>query len=281
MEIGNIRINKLPGEHIHFYFLGDVHEGNVNHDEKALRTAVKMIETDENARVILMGDMIEAITHRGDNRFDPITIAHKYEIRDLKDLPWRQMSVVIERLEPIKEKVDAIIVGNHEESYIKYNSNDIYDRFCRQFPKAKKLGRVGFMNYIINIRADGKRSADYTIKIALNHGDGGRGELEGYPINVVHKVFKYMYADINVMGHIHNLAEDRKPITTITSRGKLVQRIRYWGVSGCFFRTYVEGNRSYYEHKAGRKGDSDVGMLMMDIELHNKNWRGEMKKIYL
>ena len=105
--------------------------------------------------------------------------------------------------------------------------------------------------------------------------------MEGYPINLVHKVFKYTHADINIMGHIHKLYEDKKFITTVSSSGIIKKQPRLWGTSGGFLRTYIEGNTNYYEHRAGIGGESDVGMLVARLKLHNVDWSGKLEKLWI
>jgi len=279
MEIGK-RILETKQKELNIYFLGDMHLGNCNFDEKSLKESVEIVKNDPNGYWFGMGDYIEAITYLGDKRFDPITIAKNFKIRDLKDLPRKQMQEIYQMLEPIDEKCLALLVGNHEEAYIKYNTSDIYDIFQNMFKsKPQKLGYVGF--YVLGIKnRKGTNKVNYTIKFSLNHGTGGGGYLEGYPTNLVHKVFKYTYADINVMGHIHKLVEDKKEITTVTSSGLLQRKPRLWGVSGCFLRTYVEGNTNYFEHRAGIGGESNVGMLVARLKLHSEGWSGKLEKIY-
>ena len=214
-----------------------------------------------------MGDYIEAITHLGDPRFDPKSISKEYAIKDLKDLPYKQFERVFEAINPIQDKCLALLLGNHEEQYIKRHSSNVYDRFVNMFETSahkegeppKKLGYVGF--YEITLKY---MTQCVNVGIALNHGVGGGGYLEGYPINKIHQVFKYMFADINVMGHIHQLKENHKNIMTIRN-GKPKKIKRLFGASGCFLDTYIEGNPNYFESRAGAGGESDIGMLKCEL----------------
>lgn len=284
MEIGIKKIETKINEKINLYFLGDIHEGNCNCNHEALKQAVKIIAEDQNAYWIGMGDYIEAITHMGDKRFDPLSISREYNINDLKDLPHKQACRVFEILKPIDNKCLALLGGNHEEKYTQYNSSDVYGKFVNMFESNPvKLGYVAFYNILLTSGGEDKTRA--IIGIALNHGVGGGGYLEGYKINKCHQAFKYMYADINVMAHIHQLGKDRKLITTCSARGKLKKQKRIWGLSGCFLNAYVEGNTNYFEAKAGAGGESDIGMLKCSVWLTKSHeeygWDAEMKEIYL
>jgi len=291
MEIGSKQIEIKTGVPINIYFIGDPHEGNCNCNHKALKEAVEIIRNDPNAYWFGMGDYIEAIIHAGDPRFDPKAIDKEYTVRDLKDLPMKQAGRIFSYLKSIQDKCLGLLCGNHEEQYIKRHSSNIYDRFVNMFTTSaheegkppKKLGYVGFYNLILG-RKNSRESL--AISIALNHGVGGGGYLEGYPINKVHQVFKYMHGDINVMGHVHRLGKSQKNIVTCSARNLLKRKQRLWGISGCFLNAYVEGNTNYYESRAGVGGESDIGMLKcsINIHLHHKvgmTWTGRMEEIYL
>jgi len=288
MEIGSKTLKLQAGSKLNLYYLGDPHEGNCNMDEKALCEAVKIIQNDPNGYWFCMGDMIEAITHLGDKRFDPLSIHEKYNIRDLKDLPMKQAERVFSYIKPIQNKCLAVVIGNHEEMYVKYNSSDIYDRFVNMFETSAheegkppfKIGYVGFYNLHINTR-NNRDTANYTIGNALNHGITSTGKLAGSGINKVHDCFNLMYSDINVMGHIHQLNEDMEIVVTTNGRNELVRKKRFYGSSGCFLRTYVIGNTNYYESYAGKSGESDVGMLKMNIQIKADSWDGKLEKIFI
>jgi len=279
MEIATHNFKCKLNDTYNIYFIGDIHEGNINHAEKEFKKAVKIIKEDKDGYWIGMGDYIEAITLDDKKRFNPITIAKKYGIRDLKDLPYKQMEAVFDKISPIQNKCLALLVGNHEESYIKYNHADIYSRFVELFDRPPpKLGYVGFLKLGFNYEKNRDRP-NKNVLIALNHGNGGGGFREGYPTNKVHDTFRWTDADINVMGHIHQLVEDDKKITGVTQNNKLVKRRKFWGCSGCFLWTYEEGNANYFEHKG--KNESDIGMLRAVISVNRPEIKIRLEKIKL
>ena len=264
MEVTRKSFKCTEGTKLNFYFLGDIHEGNVNHAEKEFAEAVKIIRDDENGYWIGMGDYIEAITIDDKKRFNPVTIAKKYGLSDLKDLPYKQIEFVYEKLKSIDHKCIALLVGNHEESYIKYNHSDIYERFASMFKSnPKKLGYLGFiqLRFITDVKT-------HIVLVCVNHGDGGGGFREGYPVNKVHDVFRWTHADINVMGHIHQLVADDRKITDVErNKAHLVKPRKFWGVSGCFLYSYVDGHANYFEKKG--RSESDIGMLKAEIFVGN------------
>jgi len=249
------------------YFLGDIHEGHCNHDEEAFRKAVDIIDKDENGYWFGMGDMVDCITISDSKRFNPIEVSTKYSLKDLKDLPYRQIEYVYDKLSLIDHKCIALLIGNHEESYVKYNHSDVYARFHEMFgSNPKKLGYVGYVRLTIGSETGSKHNID----IALNHGVGGGGRLRGFPLNKVHEVFRWTDCDINVMGHIHQLMGDDIDIVRMNQRGNMTIKNRIWGVSGCFLRTYKESNVNYFEARAGG-AQTKVGMFVVDIDFDGRN----------
>lgn len=276
MEIITREFSVECGQELNIYFLGDIHEGNVNHAGSEFRKAVNIIRDDPKGYWVGMGDYIEAITTDDKKRFNPITIAKKYGISDLKDLPYRQMEAVFSVLSPIQDKCLCLLLGNHEESYIKHNSSDIYDRFVQMFDNPPpKVGYVGFLKLAFKT---GDRRL-YSPIIALNHGDGGGGFREGYPINKLWDVFRWTDADLSVMGHVHRLMEDDKKFIGVTQHGRLKKKRRYVGISGCFLWTYQEGNANYFEHKG--RNESDIGMLKCNIVVKDREPEIYLHKIKL
>jgi hypothetical protein len=265
VEIITREFNVSIGDEINIYFIGDIHEGNVNHAEAEFIQAVDIIKNDPNGWWIGMGDYAEAITTDDKKRFNPITIAEKYNIRDLKDLPFKQAEVVYGRFKPIEDRCLCLLLGNHEETYIKHNNSDIYARFVEMFTNPPpKVGYVGFLRLVLKTL---KGKPMYSPLIALNHGDGGGGFREGYPINKLWDVFRWVDADVSVMGHVHRLMEDDKKFIGVTWNGKLKKSRRYVGISGCFLWTYKEGNMNYFEHKG--RNESDIGMLKCTLKVEH------------
>ena len=286
MEIAQKVIHCELGEKINIYTLGDVHEGNCNHAENEFKEAVKIIEDDPNGYWIGMGDYIEAITTDDKKRFDPLSIHPKYRIQDLKNLPKKQMNNFHNIVEPIEGKCLALLAGNHEEAFTKHNSFDVYGHLIESFKTSAfkagqppaKLGYIGFLKISI-IYDKGRSGPNRTVTFALNHGDGGGGFREGYPLNKVHDVFRWTHADVCLMGHLHKLVSDRKPFIGVSQSNQLIRSKRFYGMTGCFLKTYVDGNRNYFEHKG--RSESDIGMLKTEITVKRPTLQIRLQEVNL
>lgn len=268
MEILEHRSDK---KELSIFMLGDIHEGNANHNEKKIKEAVDFIAKekkhagkDKEVFVITGGDICDCIKH-DDPRFSPTEISEKYKLRDLKDLPRKQFQYAVNNMEPIKDLIKYSIIGNHEEKFIKYNGFDVYDYFCKDLLNSKKLGFASILNLNMNKGGHGQ-----IIRIGLTHGTSGGGYREGYHRNHITDVFKYWDVNVCVHFHIHKLDAWSIPKLTSSQTAKLKKTKKWFAAGGCFLETYCEGNSGYFE---GRKGTlSDIGFLELKVWKVGSNW---------
>ena len=268
MEICQKNLHYKINDEINVFFLGDIHEGSANHASKPFKRAIQYIVDTPDSYVIGMGDYADCITHR-DKRFNPSEIDRSYSIRDLKDLPNIQMNRLAKQLDPIRDKFIAWLYGNHEEAFSKYNSFDPLAKLVYLMGSdAPRLGYTGVLRLGI-IRQDNRKTPNYYFDIDLNHGEGGGGRREGYPINIVHDVFRWTSGDIKVMGHIHQMATDCKKFSFVDRNLNMKMQKVLYGSNGCFMYKRKEGTRGYFESKPGPY--SGIGMLHLQIKVgHGK-----------
>ena len=264
MEIGGRQIELKEGEPLIIYFMGDIHEGEANCQHDQLNRGVKEIaqaaKDNKNTLVILMGDLANCIVPSDSRRFNPIEMDRSYSIHDLVDLPKKQTARIKEYLRPISKSVDIILAGNHEEEFIKRHNFNIYKEFCEAYPGAFRMGYVGLYRYTVKIKGD---STSMVLDLALNHG----------AVKSVEKTFTWFDADINVQGHTHRLYSEPAEIVSLNNAGTdLTKQFKWWGISGCFLKTYVAGNRNYFEPKGAKP--SDIGMLKAEVVFQRRRNAG-------
>ena len=286
MQIGKKVIEVREHENVDVFCLGDVHEGHGNCNVEAIHSAVELIEQNrkDNAHTytILMGDLPECII-MSDPRFNPLEIADRYKVKDLSDLPKRQADTVVGYLDPIKDTITAILEGNHCKQYVKRHNFDVYSYMWVQLGTPFKLGYNGRLRFTSEMG-----NSRFKIDFALNHGTGGGGFREGYPINKVHDIFRWTVADFYVMGHVHSLNVDPQLFEAVNEKGDGIDlRQRWYGISGCFLNGPVKGKEHYFE---GRPGPlPDIGMLKCSFNFGRKRSEGgrrylrktKMEPIYL
>jgi UDP-2,3-diacylglucosamine pyrophosphatase LpxH len=265
LEIGSKNIILSENKPLNIFFIGDIHEGAINCQHEQLTEAVKIIaktkKENENTKTVLMGDLIDCIVHSDKKRFNPVEFDHYYKIHDLIDLPQKQAERVNKFLDPIKDTVEIILIGNHEEEYIKRHNFNIYKNFYEKYPNAVPLGYVGLFRYNVQVKSN---ESSFSFDLALNHGK----------IKSVEKTFAHFDADINIEGHGHRLYAEPIEVISLNYLGTdLKKQFKWWGMSGGFLKTYVPGNRNYFEANGSKP--SDIGMLRAEIKIHRKRTDGK------
>jgi len=157
METIEIR-EKKP---IDLFFLGDFHIGNKACNIEALERDIALVRENKNARVILMGDFVEGIDPK-DKRFNID------DIDEALNTITRQHLKVRKLLRPIKDKIYAIIEGNHEFS-VRSSGYDITEILSEDL-NVPNLREGGLIKLFIR---------DKLIRIAVTHGSGSRTVLVG------------------------------------------------------------------------------------------------------
>lgn len=264
------------------FFIGDVHVGNSCFDEYWFKKDIEMIrETAKtrDVRIVGMGDYIDAITVDDKKRFSPSEIDVGYTLHDLKDLPRKQMRYFYKLIEPVKEHFTHAFIGNHEESYIKHNSFDLYDYFCTDLMggKCEKLGFSGYLTLSLRPHGDRNSAGSRRLTIAGTHGSGGGGFTAGYTKSHLVETFRWYRCDVYVMGHVHH-CETYSPSfrTTNSSTCKPDTRVEHYISNGCYLRDVREGTRNYFE---GRKGTPpDIGCVELRMDYCNHEWESKVIK---
>jgi len=255
-----------PRKH-RIYVLSDIHVGNINFQRKLFKDVVNKISQDKDSHVILLGDYCDYIVKTDSKRFDPKTIESCYSLQDLNNLPYVQTQDFIKLIEPIKDKILCCIAGNHENSIEKYNNFDPYSMICEALG-LPEFGYMGFLSLGINMREN--KGSEYRITFSLNHGVSGGGFTKGYPLNVLSRMFSTNIGDLNIMGHTHKQHSYKEQHNTLSNTGKFIEPHRYFIMNPCFLKTYVEGNRNYFENKG--RTPSDIGYTQLEFNFGWENW---------
>lgn len=161
-------------------FIGDTHVGHEKFDRKRLKTLVKKVSRSDSYRVILMGDYFE--------------MAVKNKMRIEQELNTRgQLKEFLSIISPIKDKVIAVLKGNHEE---RITSIDYVETgLMPHLPNAVYLGYEGFITV-------GNGVFPSTI-MYLHHGDGGSANPAYYIEQKLFKVGVQAIADLIAVAHLH------------------------------------------------------------------------------
>lgn len=265
MEIVKCRMPESMNASI--FILSDVHKGSSGHNREAFKRAVETIEKTSQKRavsVMLNGDLCDCVDFT-DKRFNPDEVCEHYKVKDLKDLPKKQADELIEDMQPVKHLVTHTVIGNHEESYIKRHSFNVYNYYSYNLNNAIQLGKRGIVKFVI-----GKQKHDVVIDVGIAHGAGGGGRMMGYPLNFVRNIWDVFDVDLAVAGHIHSLVTRPFQSVRVNRELRLVKRNKYLAVAGCFLDTYVKGGTNYFEGSGGLL--PDIVFLEFTVDRKRDDW---------
>lgn len=181
-------------DYLTLYPISDVHLGSAECMEQEFRAYLKRIESDPHAAVLLAGDIL----NNGIKSSKTDVYKEKYP-------PDVQKEMMIELLEPIKDKIVAGVAGNHEYRTVKESCQDVMkDIFWALQIRDRYTPDAAFVKISVGEKANRKPA---TYMIHLTHGSGGGGTLgggitkqDGYQLSVEG-------IDIFISGHTHKPAK--------------------------------------------------------------------------
>jgi len=228
--------------------IGDIHVGSRACDEKLLHSIVSRVKKNKKARVVLMGDLIEAINPT-DKRFDATNLPDWVEFKDLDNLAIIQCNRVVDMLLPIADKIICSVAGNHEATAHRRYHFDPHDYILTRLrDKAKVMIHNGGYGQCI-LRLKTKRGSHTTTTMfSLFHGSGG-GVTLGGTINKQVKTLDYIECDVKMSGHTHQLTEALVPRCYVPSSGKLdlISKPKVIVQTGSYLKTYGDDFTTYSE----------------------------------
>lgn len=227
-------VNKFPEdmEKITLYPLGDVHVGSTEFDEDLFEKWLRMVEDDDTAVVVLVGDMID------NGLKNSKTNSYESTMRPRDQKAW-----ITDKLRRIKDKILLGVAGNHEYRSA-YSSDDcpLYDIMAKLDLEHLYRENFGFLK--INI---GRKRADrqFSYSIAVGHGSTRRkAEIFSYIIDNV---------DVFVTGHVHQPKIENPARIVIDMHNEVVREEDFLRiVTPSFLRVGGYGLRGMYE-PAGHK----------------------------
>lgn len=185
--------HKISGnEDITLWLIGDTHIGAAEFNEKRLIRDLSLIEADPNARVVLIGDIINNATKSA--------VSNVYEERMM---PATAKKYAAELFAPIKDKIICAVGGNHEMRSVKEVDDDpAYDIMCKLDIENVYRRNVAFVKLQIgDPKKDGMRNPTYTLLVT--HGSGGGSTIGGSANKQMKTQEIYEGIDIFIQGHTH------------------------------------------------------------------------------
>lgn len=231
-----IRCDLTDFEQIEIHPMSDLHIGDSMCDFKLIQERIEHIKSTPNAYCILDGDLMDTAICS--------SIGDTYGA-NLQ--PMEQLKLCVKIFEPIKEKILAVLPGNHENRVYKSDGLDMTELMCAQLGIPEKYSPTTALLFIRFGRQKQNHNRPLFYTAYVTHGSGG-GRKEGGKINRLADLACIVDSDLYIMGHTHLpviMKESFYRVSGSNSSVSLVDKL--------FVNTAAALNYGGYGDKAGFK----------------------------
>lgn len=211
------------------YPISDVHLGALEHNKKEWDNFCRKIDSEDNARIILGGDLVNnSVRNSVANPFDEVL------------RPREQKRLMVEYLKPIKDRILCGVCGNHEARTTKDSDQDImYDIFSKLDIEDVYRENIAFMKISIGERRCKDRTQpNVSYTFAVTHGTGG-GIYTGAAINRNERFGNIIEGlDCLIVGHTHKGTISRPSKVVIDPQNNVVSVKDYLVISSVSWLNY-------------------------------------------
>ncbi len=182
----------LPyADKIEIHPMADLHIGDAHCDYKGILERLEYIKNTPNAYCILDGDLMDtAIANSVGDTYG----AHIQ--------PMEQLQHCVKLFEPIKDKILAVLPGNHENRVYRADGIDITQIMCGQLGLQGRYSSTTALVFVRFGRNGEGHGRPQLYTIYATHGAGG-GRKEGGKVNRLADLSGIVDADIYIHAHTH------------------------------------------------------------------------------
>ena len=247
----------LPfAEVIEIYPMADLHIGDDMCDFKSIMERIEYIKKTPNAYCILDGDLMDTAIAS--------SIGDTYGA-NLQ--PMEQLKLCVKIFEPIKDKILAVLPGNHENRVYKSDGLDLTEIMCSQLGIPEKYSpttAVLFIRFGKSEKHMPNRKQLYTVYVT--HGSGG-GKREGGKVNRLADLAAIVDCDCYIHSHTHFPVIFRESYFRVSNGNSSVAP-----VEKLFINTAASLNYGGYGDKAGFKPASKRSPVIYMHGLKHDMW---------
>lgn len=248
-----IRCDLPFAEVIEVHPMADLHIGDSQADFKLIMERIEHIKNTDNAYCILDGDLMDTAIAS--------SIGDTYGA-NLQ--PMEQLKQCVKIFEPNKDKILAVLPGNHESRIYKSDGLDITELMCSQLGIPEKYSPTTALLFIRFGKGQRNRPQLYTAYVT--HGSGG-GRREGGKVNRLADLASIVDADIYIHAHTHLplvFKESFFRVSGANSSAALVEKL--------FVNTAATLNYGGYGDKQGYKPASKQSPVIYLHGLKHNMW---------
>jgi predicted phosphodiesterase len=182
-------------------------------------------------------------------------------------MPMEQLQLCVKIFEPIKDKILAVLPGNHENRVYKSDGLDITQLMCNQLGIGGKYSSTTallFIRFGTAKRSHGRSNSRQLYTAYVTHGSGG-GRREGGKVNRLADLSSIVDADIYIHAHTHLPLVFKESFFRVSGSNSSVAL-----VDKLFVNTAAALNYGGYGDKAGFKPASKCSpVIYLDGNEHN------------
>lgn len=170
--------------------VADLHIGDPHADMSRIRSLIKGVADNGNRYAILAGDLMNTaiIGSKSDTYGETMT-------------PSQQLETAAELLDPIRDKILAVVPGNHEERISRSAGTDMTRLLARELGLADVYSDTTAL-VLLRFGRDARHYTPIVYSMYVCHGHGG-GRRAGGKINALQDIGTIIDADVYVMAHTH------------------------------------------------------------------------------
>ena len=237
MKVTTRRIRYKYGQTFTIKPIADIHIGAKAFDKKAFVSYLK--ESDENTYFVGIGDLYDAVI------VQDIRYQKSSDDTNGDAVIDEQVDRGVELLEPYKDRIIGLGVGNHERTVIKRCGTDMIKRTCKKLG-VPSLGYSGLVRLIFREKTGrGKK-----VIIRYHHGWGGGSRTIGADLTKFSRDVAYWDADLFLYGHVHKLQTDQIPRLGLVGE-RLIAKPKTMCICGTFLKTYMNSEDATYSEVCG------------------------------
>ena len=263
------------GDKIRIYLLSDIHIGNVGFHQSLFKRHVQQAADDPNGYVMLLGDVLDAVFVT-DKRYAPCAGDRDAALSMRNDLINMQAEKATALLAPLRGKILACLIGNHEEAVVRSCSVDPLRIVAHDLDAPYEAAYAAYVRLAIPTRRHGNCHVDFY----LHHGAGG-GALSGAKINrVERRAGWFATADVVASGHNHKRSLTTNVALSVPRASMHVQeKTQICMNTGGYLRGYAQDVAgSLYTERADLP-PTELGGMMVEITLRKEHASGHTTEL--
>lgn len=216
-----IRCDLPYAEEIEVHPMADLHIGDSLSDFKLIEERIEHIKNTPNAYCILGGDLMDTAIAS--------SVGDTYGA-NLK--PMDQLNQCVKIFGPIKDKILAVLPGNHENRVYRSDGIDITEMLCAQLGIPEKYTNTTALIFLrFGKRKGSHHGRPQLYTIYATHGAGG-GRKEGGKINRLADLACIVDADVYLHHHTHLPAAFKNRFHRVSGANSSVSLVEKLFVNG-------------------------------------------------